>query len=1088
MKRLSILCLASALLALAPAARAELEYLVYDLADKSTRPMADGEDPKDAAFHEGSKILFVRDTAVSEDYYIGAFEVTQAQAATLKWTGAKAGGQAYTATTTTEIATLPALPANLSFQTVAQWQAYAGKPTKPCNVSGGTPDDLSLFLDAVPVEDWYAGDYAGVTDPDHGAFDLYGNALEYTAEGLYIGGCAAKTGYTFSSLSKDGETIRDKGPTDSNGRGLLGVRLVYTPPEAQTFSVTVTMNGKQVGEPEGHKPGETVAVTPQVPVGHALTGREVTPEGLVGEAELEAPLSFEMPAQDVTVAYTSKPYATITVKDGTAALADGAAADTLRAFAGDAVALKSREPGTYEAFERWEVPEGVTLGEGNVFTVPADIQGGEEYVFTAIFKTIPHATIVVQGGTASASEAVAGETVTLTLSPRAAGKYEKFAGWDTPDGITVKDNAFTVPTLTEDVTYTFTAIFKTIPHATIVVQGGTASASEAVAGETVTLAPPYQAFTGWDGPEVKDNVFTVPELSADVTYTFKATYQYYPRVLVSGGTVTVTNGRQAFGNGYYEPGANLTLTPTEIEGRTFKGWAGATEGLTGNAYAVGGYGTTVTLTATYEDAKAETPDPVTIRLGSGTPLFGNRVEEASFNDASGNIYAGFFYSAADLYASLPLTGSDRTIAYSNTLPTGSAGSTGAPERPEAPELPATEEELKDYQEALEQYEKDLAEWASGATQSGKADVSQLTLRRVTPSSGKAFYLGVYETTIGHVVNLEKLAGQTPNNKWSENSHATFCVYNLKQAGDNPQQVPDFADYLSIISEQFGVTARFPQIADVKAVGDAYRNEENPGAGYGPGGNPADSKISDGAVVSSGTPKAADGMDVDPYGFYGLWGNCYEASSNGTGFAGSVTEGKKSYTDLEVPFDRLGYLQYASFRPLIEVEEPVAIVVGAEDGPVVHVAAGEKLFPDGSATPAPTQAGKKFTGWTLGGKAIDTAYMVGAEDGGKVLVATWADVPSVRDVTVTCVNCLGPGNAVVGGTITVYPPEGYAFTEDKPIVLSGDTAVVEEGWALQGGAVTLTLKDGALDKPAALTITGNIVELAQPRPGYRLILR
>ena len=1081
MKRLSILCLATAVFALAPAARAGLEYLVYDLADKSTRPMADGEDPKDTAFHEGSKILFVRDTAVSEDYYIGVFEVTQAQAATLKWTGAKAGGQAYTATTTTEIATLPALPPNLSFQTVSQWQAYAGEPKKPCNVSGGMPDDLSLFLDAVPVETWYEGGYAAVTDPDHGAFDLYGNALEYTAEGLYIGGCAAKTGYTFSSLSKDGETIRDKVPTDSNGRGLLGVRLVYTPPEAQTFTVTVTMNGKQVGEPEGHKPGETVTVTPQVPAGHALTGREVTPEGLDEGAALEASFSFKMPAQNVTVAYTSKPYATITVEGGTAALADGAAAASLRAFAGNAVTLAPREPGNkYEAFERWEVPEGVTLGEGNVFTVPDDIQGGEEYVFTATFKTIPHATIVVVGGTASASEAVADDTVTLT--PRAAGKYERFAGWDAPDGITVKDNAFTVPTLTEDVTYTFTARFEAIPHATIVVVGGTASAPP-------RAAPPYQAFTGWEGPEVKGNVFTVPELAADVIYTFKATYQYYPRVLVSGGTVTVTNGKQAFGNGYYEPGANLTLAPTEIEGRTFKGWAGATEGLTGNAYAVGDYGTTVTLTATYEEAKTETPDPVTIHLGSDKPLFGNRVDKASFKDASGNTYAGFFYSAADLYASLPLTGGDRTIAYSNTLPTVSAGSTGAPERPEAPELPATEEELKDYQEALEQYEKDLAAWAaSGATQSGKADVSQLTLRRVTPSNGKAFYLGVYETTIGHVVNLEKVAGREPNTKWSENSHATFCVYNLKQAGDNPQEEPDFADYLSIISGQFGVTARFPLPADVMAVGDAYR-AENPGAGYGPGGNPADSKISDGAVVFSGTPKAADGMDVDPYGFYGLWGNCYEASSNGAGFAGSVNDKYKHFciTEQPVSFDRPDTLKYASFRPLIEVEEPVAIVVGAEDGPVVHVAAGEALFPDGSATPEPTQAGKKFTGWTLGGEAIGTDYKVGAEDAGKVLAATWADVPSATDITVTCKDCLGPVSAVVGGTITVYPPEGDAFNEDKPIALSGDTGVVKEE-KLQDGTVTLTLKDGALDKPAALTITGNIVELAQPRPGYRLILR
>ena len=1091
MKRLSILCLASALLALAPSARAELRYLVYDLkAQAATSETV--SDPRDATYRNGTQILFVQDPDISTDYYIGAFEVTQAQAATLGWRGAKAGGQAYTATTATEIATLPALPANLSFQTVAQWQAYAGEPTKPCNVSGGTPEELSFFGYEVPVETWYEGGYAAVTDPDNGAFDLYGNALEYTAEGRYIGGCAARTGYQFNRLNKEGETIRDKVPTDSNGRGLLGVRLVYTPPEAQTFTVTVTMNGKQVGEPEGHKPGETVTVTPQVPAGHALTRREVTPEGLDEGAALEASFSFKMPAQNVTVAYTSKPYATITVEGGTAALADGTAAASLRAFAGNAVTLTPREPGNkYEAFERWEVPEGVILGEGNVFTVPDDIQGGEEYTFTATFEITPHATIVVVGGTASASEAVAGETVTLT--PREPGKYEEFAGWDAPEGTTVKDNAFTVPTLTEDVTYTFTARFETIPHATIVVVGGTASAYEAVAGETVTLtppraAPPYQAFTGWGGPEVKDNVFTVPELSADVTYTFTATYQYYPRVLVSGGSAVVTNGRQAFGNGYYEPGASLTLTPDKVEGRTFTGWEGAEVGLNGNAYTVGGYGTAVTLTATYEEAKAETPDPVTIRLGSDKTLFGNRVDKASFKDASGNIYEGFFYSAADLYASLPLTGSDRTIAYSNTLPTASAGSTEAPERPDAPELPATEEELKDYQEALERYEKALAVWASGATQSGKADVSKLTLRRVTPSSGKAFYLGVYETTIGHVVNLEKVAGRTPNSKWSATSHATFCVYNLKLAGDNPQQEPDFEGYLSIISDKFGVSARFPQIDDVKAVGDAYR-DENPGAGYGPGGNPADSKISDGAVVSSGTPKAADGMEVDPYGFYGLWGNCYEALSNNTGFAGSVNEKYKHFciTGEPVSFATSGYLQYASFRPLIEVEDPVTLFVGSAKGPYVQVAPGEKLFPDESATPAPTQEGKAFQGWKLGGQPIGTNYVVEAEDEGKVLAATWKDVPSVRDVTVTCVNCQGPGNAVVGGTITVYPPEGHAFVADKPVTLSGATSVVKSQ-ALRDGAVTLTLKVGALDEPAALTITGKTVELAQPRPGYRLILR
>ena len=1092
MKRLSILCLAAAVFALAPAARAGLEYLVYDLADKSTRPMADGEDPKDAAFHKGSKILFVQDPDISTDYYIGAFEVTQAQATAMNWSGAS--GKSGAAFGAASFSPDPEkLPEGLHFPTVDEWCAYAGKPVKEAT---NVMDGANAFF-SYPLADWYDDHLQSLEPNAHGVFDMYGNAAEYVVE---ENGSAFYGGYTGSSGFRWGSAINEDTAPEATRREaseisgeVLGARLVYKVPPPETYTLTVTLDGETVSETDGHLEGAEVTVTPPTPSGHALTGREVTPEGLVGEAELEAPLSFEMPAQDVTVAYTSKPYATITVEGGTASVEGGQSGASVRAFAGDVVTLTAREPGDYETFAGWEAPEGVELGEGNAFTVPEDIQGGEVYAFTARFEVIPRATIVVQGGIASAYEAVAGETVTLT--PRAAGKYEKFAGWGAPDGITVKDNAFTVPTLTEDVTYTFTARFEVIPHATIVVVGGDASAYEAVAGETVTLtpraAPPYQAPTGWEGPEVKDNVFTVPELSADVTYTFTATYQYYPRVLVSGGSAVVTNDKQSFGNGYYEPGASLTLTPDKVEGRTFKDWAGATEGLTGNAYVAGDYGTTVTLTATYEDAEAETPDPVTIRLGSDKTLFGNRVDKASFTDASGNIYAGFFYSAADLYASLPLTGSDRTIAYSNTLPTGSAGSTEAPKRPDAPELPATEEELKDYQEALEQYEKRLAAWASGPAQSGGADLSELTLRRVTPSNGKAFYLGVYETTIGHVVNLEKLAGRTPNDKWSATSHATFCVYNLKQAGDNPQQVPDFAGYLSIISEQFGVTARFPQIADVKAVGDAYRGAENPGAGYGPGGNPADSKISDGAVVFSGTPKAADGMEVDPYGFYGLWGNCYEASSNDAGFAGSVAEGWKHFciTKETVSFDVPGTLQYASFRPLIEVEEPVAIVVGAAGGPVVHVAAGEALFPDGSATPAPTQEGKKFTGWTLGGQSIGTDYVVEAEDEGKVLAATWKDVPSVRDVTVTCVNCQGPGNAVVGGTITVYPPEGYAFVEGTPVTLFGATGVVGSGPTLGAdGTVTLTLKAEALAAAATLTVTGHTAPLSAPSPGYRLRLR
>ena len=627
----------------------------------------------------------------------------------------------------------------------------------------------------------------------------------------------------------------------------------------------------------------------------------------------------------------------------------------------------------------------------------------------------------------------------------------------------MKDNAFTVPTLTEDVTYTFTARFETIPHATIVVVGGDASAYEAVAGKTVTLtpraAPPYQAFTGWDGPEVKDNVFTVPELSADVTYTFTAAYRYYPRVLVSGGSAVVTNGRQSFGNGYYEPGASLTLTPDDVEGRTFKRWEGADGGLTGNAYTVGDYDAAVTLTATYEEAKAETPAPATIRLGSGSSLFGNlpgdRTEVGE--DAFGNVYKGFHYSPAGTIASLGLT--NGTITYSEPVESGDE-SVGDPP------------DLADYDSYRAFWRDYLAWWQKkyGEAETPDLDTTVLALRRVVRDDGTAFYLGVYETTIGHVARLN---GEEKN----LDSAAVYCGKNGSDFWPTPDK---FNAILSKLNDKFKVNARLPEVADVAVISPGY---------------PTDSKLTDGMVVAGGTgqnPVNANAMTQDPYGFFGLWGNAFETNGDGDGFAGAVVfrrnQGNAFLTSSIQPFNTSAYAQYASLRPLIEVEEPVTLFVGSAKGPFVQVAPGEALFPDGAATPAPTQEGKAFQGWKLGGQSIGTDYKVTEDDEGKVLAATWKDVPSVRDVTVVCVDCQGPGSAVVGGTITVYPPEGYAFVKEKPVTLSGDVGVEGSGPTLGAdGTVTLTLKAEALAKAATLTVTGHTAPLPTPSPGYRLRL-
>lgn len=1078
MKRLSILCLAAAVFALAPAARAELEYLVYDLADGSTRPMAEDEDPRDEAFHEGSKILFVRDPAVSADYYIGVFEVTRAQAASLRWSGGVTGdsGEAFGASDFSQNA--GSLPEGLHFPTVDEWCAYAGKPVKEAtNVMGGASAFSSYSL-----ADWYDNLQLQSLEPNaHGVFDMYGNAAEYVVEengSAFYGGYTGSSGFSWgsainSAINEDTAPEATRREASEISGAVLGARLVYKVPPPETYTLTVTLDGETVSETAGHLEGAEVTVTPPTPSGRALTGREVTPTGLDGGAALDKAFTFEMPAENVTVAYTSKPYATITVEGGTASVEGGQSGASVRAFAGDVVTLTAREPGEYETFAGWEgVAEGL---EGNVFTVPENIQGGEEYAFSARFDVIPRATITVTGGTASVEggesgavvRAVAGAEVTLT--PRAPGKYERFADWETPAGVALGEgDVFTVPgDIRDGQEYAFTARFELIPHATIVVVGGDASAYEAVADETVTLtpraAPAYQAFTGWEGVAegLAGNVFTVPALTGNVTYTFTATYQYYPRVLVSGGSAVVSNGK-SFGNGYYEPGASLTLTPDDVEGRTFKRWEGAEGGLTGTAYTVGGYGTAVTLTATYEEAETETPAPATIRLGSGSSLFGNLPGDRKEvgEDAFGNVYRGFHYSPAGTIASLGLT--NGTITYSEPVESGDDSVDDQPE-------------LADY-DSYRAFWRDYLEWwqeAYGEAETPQLDTTVLALRRVVRGDGTAFYLGVYETTVGHVARLN---GEEKN----LDSEAVYCGRNGSDFWPTPDK---FKAILSKLNDKFKVNARLPEVADVAEISPGY---------------PTDSKLTGDMVVAGGTgqnPVNANAMTQDPYGFFGLWGNAFETNGDGDGFAGAVVfrrnQGNAFLTSSIQPFNTSAYAQYASLRPLIEVEEPVTLFVGSAEGPYVQVAPGEKLFPDGADTPAPTQEGKAFQGWKLGGQSIGTDYTdykVKAEDEGKVLAATWKDVPSVRDVTVVCKGCLGPGSAVVGGTITVYPPEGYAFVEGKPVTLSGDTGVVGSGPTLGAdGTVTLTLKAEALAKAATLTVTGNTAPLPTPSPGYRLRL-
>lgn len=993
MKALSLLCLT---LALAPLAPAELEYVEYDLVAKTADPVTN-PDVTDPVYHSGSKILFVRDpTLPDQSYYIGVFELTCDQARQLKLAlSTTSGGWAYGEFTPSSSSTLPA---NLHFPTHAEWKAYTDDPAtlsadakKSLNIYGG------VWYRRVSLKDWYeqylCASPSKLSQNSHGVYDIYGNVAEYATDGKGTGpfyGGSAHDSDRIEHLAEDSaDNLRNDGkPASRYSRTHQGVRLIYRAPAEQLYTLSVTLDGADVTQNvvttdpadanlSALKVGTAITVTAPKPEGQRrLSGREVTgldPSTLLLEA-LDAPLTFDMPASDVTIAYTSEPYATLTVTNGTATVND--------------------QPVT---------------------------------------------------------EVEAGDVVTLTHD--ALGDHQTFLGWTCPGGITLDD----------------------------------------------------------------DNSFTVPHLQGGEHYAFTANIRTYPRVLVFGGSVSDVSNGYDYGDGYYAPGTSLTLQASAPEGYVLDGWTYGSQRVP-SPYPVPAdtYDVTITLTATYtrDESSEPTVTPADIHLGStktdsgyqAHSLFGwtPATAETTLPDVDGNRYHFYDYVNAGLFAILPLTGNDRTIVYQEAV---SSTENPAPQAPTAPQMPniaglplnqrepaleAYYTELEQYQQELAAYQKAVDAWRASASTTTTLNTERLLLRRVSPTTeGKRdFYLGVYETPIGNIANLEKLTfGKTDYDKTASGGtdHTTqvFCARTLLDLKFPIQDIPDFAAYLTQLNTAFKVNARFPTQEDVLAVGD-HSASENAGEGYG-----LDPDLEDSMVVNGGSRSqlvAADGMTVDPYGFYGLWGNCWEASSNEVGFGGAAVFGNKNSCLTDMTSDRygIGAQQYLSLRPVIDVEEAVVIYIGQEStATAVQVAPGQRLFADDTK---PTKAGHRFTGWTLGGGSIGTDHVVTEADDGKVLVANWEPLPEHPDsVTVACTDCLGPVKAYPGQSVTVYPPEGRTFVAAAPLTI--EPAGIATVSALnEDGTVTVTFAS-PLPSGGTVTLQGNLADPpAPPKPGYRFRLR
>ena len=1088
MKALSLLCLT---LALAPLAPAALEYVAYDLGAKTAEPVTN-PDVTDEAYHTGSKILFVRDTTLpDQSYYIGVFELTCDQARQLKLAhSTTSGGWAYGEFTPSSSSTLPA---NLHFPTHAEWKAYTDDPAtlsadakKSLNIYGG------VGYRRVSLKDWYeqylCASPSKLSQNSHGVYDIYGNVAEYATDGKGTGpfyGGSAHDSDRIEHLAEDSaDNLRNDGkPASRYSRTHQGVRLIYRAPAEQLYTLSVTLDGADVTQNVVTNPvdtdfsalkvGTAITVDAPEPEGQRrLSSREVT--GLDSSLDLpealDAPLTFDMPASDVTIAYTSEPYATLTVQNGTATVTHGEetveANERTQVVQEDVVTLTARPLGAHERFTGWTV----TVGDGE----PQPLEPTEDET--------------------------TGESVY---------RYE-------------------VPALDDIASFTFTAAFESIPYATITVTNGTATVNgrrvtEVEAGDVVTLTyntpGEHQAFLGWICPEVitlDGDTFKVPTLQGGEHYVFTANIRTYPRVLVFGGTVSRVSDGRDYGDGYYKPGASLTLRADTLEGYVPDGWTDGSQRVT-SPYTVPAdtYDVTITLTAVYkydESGESGTVTPADIHLGSTKTDSGYQAHslfgwtpgnaETTLPDVDGNRYHFYDYANAGLFAILPLTGADRTIVYQEAVSTTDNPAPQAPTRPQMPNiaglplnqresaLEAYYKELEQYQQELAAYQKAVDAWRASASTTTTLNTERLLLRRVSPTTeGKRdFYLGVYETPIGNIANLEKLTfGKTDYDKTASSGtdHTTqvFCARTLLDLKFPIQGIPDFAAYLTQLNTAFKVNARFPTQEDVLAVGD-HSESEHAAEGYG-----LDPDLTDPMVVhgsSKSSPVTADNMTVDPYGFYGLWGNCWEASSNDVGFGGATAFGAKASCQTSMTSDRFygSAQQFLSLRPAIDVEEAVVIYVGTESpATAVQVAPGQRLFADDTE---PTKAGHRFTGWTLGEVSIGTDYVVTEEDDGKVLTAVWEKTPD--SVTVKCEHCLGPAAAYPGQSVTVYPPAGQTFDAAAPLTVSPE-GIATVGALNEDGTVTVTFASPLPSGATAVTLQGNLAEPpAPPKPGYRFRLR
>jgi len=1064
--------LAAVLLA-AVSGRAELAYCLFDLecpeqAAVAVSPTAEELD----GFvwrSDGTKMLFVRDSALGGDIWMGVYEVTEAQAVTLGWKSAASAPNAALGLTGGRFPEVPAGQPSLAFPTAEQWLAYAGTPAKPCNLQGGRQKS---YYGAVSPAEWVGQADQGVRNA-HGVADAWGNVAERCADGYFYGGYAGIStddGYEVYSANPSLRLAASQIAGTADNAPCQGARLVYTPPEQLAYSVTVTLDGVSVASQTETAEAAVSTPWPDPGAGRRLLSRTVVPEGLTVE-DAERAAAFTMPRQAVTLAYVSAATATFSASvsgkgtasaervpslEGLEALADN------EAFAGERVRF-SAEPAEHWALVRWEDAEGAPIAAAGASTSWEAVAAATAMDCTAVFAQPVYTLDVTLDGVSAAGypqEVTLGDPVTVDApAPAAWHRLTEVAS----------TSVAVAPALSGRTTFAMpaehvTLAYRSSPYATLRVTGGTADDSQPFLGQTVILSATvgrYQIFTGWSGAAEgasAEMAFTVPADAAPGTaYAFTASTADCPRVLVYGGTV---RGGMALGEGHYAEGSTLALTAEPPEGYRFSGsWAATLDGeaaepVTNGTVAVTAAlrGHVLALTAQFElDESSEGENPLVTHLGAGTgettyAPFGWTADEVASRTVLGNVFRLHAVQPAGAYALLKPA--DGSIAYRGNV----------------------DNALAENQTTL------------------------LPLKRVGPvagshyPTGETFYLGLYETT---EAQAEALRCAVSGNE-----------ADAQRLADKDPYVATAAELDTVIAQaasRFGLPVANPTVAQIEAVTQSGlpASEEYNGCGvfnegtsvrapYGDGYVDAQrrvavSRITEAMVYCVGGTSyrhaAVGSKSPDPYGFYDLWGNAQEYLADGHFYGGYGGSQYLYHCSLNPLFRDAGnaYVpQRGAVRPAIPVAGAVNVTLenaGETLGPFPVVSGQSvRLAPQ-------VRPGYAFTGWTASRGALtvaDDGYAVAANVSEDVTF-TAGYAPRER-VALAYDGCVGAAEGFPGQTLPVYAAKASGAALLSLEVSPAGAAEVD----LASGAITLS--DTA---SGTVTVTARY---AVPASGYRLRLR